>query len=71
LKPAIKVHGFIPSSKLLRPKDREQQIGDQNESDDDPQEVGHFLKPFTGDGIEIAQPEKNDRDQDVKKIGHG
>jgi hypothetical protein len=71
LDPAIKVHGTPPPLKPLGPKDREKQIDDQKKPDDDSQDVSHRSKPFTSAGIEKAEPEKNNRDQDINKIGHG
>jgi hypothetical protein len=70
LNPTIKVHRSIPPSKLLGPKDREEQIDDQNKSDDDSYDVSHLLKPFTSAGVEKAKPEKNDRDKDINKVDH-
>jgi hypothetical protein len=62
LKPAIKIRQSTPPLKLLRPKDREEKINYQDKSDEDAYDIGHFLELFTGAGIKIAEPEKNDRD---------
>jgi hypothetical protein len=70
LNPSVNVHSAIPPSELLGSKNRGEQIADQHQTDDHSQKVSHLSKPFTTAGIQNAQPEKNDTDQNVNEIRH-
>jgi hypothetical protein len=70
LNPSVNIHSSIPPSELLRSKNRSEQITDQDQTNDHSQKISHVSEPLTPTGIQKAQPEKDNSDQNVDEIRH-